>query len=258
MFAPQVGRRVFGLGTVALGLVGLAWGDYGTVWQPDPRYSAGSTGVGYLVACAPLLAGLALCWGRTARGAAAVLAALYGLAVVGIDLPRAFAHPTTYVAWYAVAEPLALAAGAVLAYGRPPALRAGAPDWLAAAARRAFGACLLCFGAAHLVYRDYTAALVPGWLPPGREFWTYATAAGHAAAGIAMLSGRSVRVAGVLLTAMFVIFGLLVHAPSVYLAPHSHANWSENAINLALIGAAWLSASSAGTGADSALARLPG
>jgi hypothetical protein len=42
-----------------------------------------------------------------------------------------------------------------------------------------------------------------------------------------------------LLTAMFVVFGILVHAPTIFIDPHTHLNWAENAINFALIGSAW-------------------
>ena len=47
------------------------------------------------------------------------------------------------------------------------------------------------------------------------------------------------RLAAVLLTLMYVIFGVLVHLPSIIASPSSHDNWAENAINLLLIGAAW-------------------
>jgi uncharacterized membrane protein YphA (DoxX/SURF4 family) len=54
-----------------------------------------------------------------------------------------------------------------------------------------------------------------------------------------MLTGIQARLAAILLTAMYVIFGLLVHLPSVMADPSSHSNWAENAINLILTGAAW-------------------
>jgi hypothetical protein len=47
-----------------------------------------------------------------------------------------------------------------------------------------------------------------------------------------------------LLTAMFVAFGILVHAPTIFIDPHTHINWAENAINFALIGSAWVIAAS--------------
>ncbi|HEY5410800.1 MAG TPA: hypothetical protein VIJ94_08730 [Caulobacteraceae bacterium] len=55
-----------------------------------------------------------------------------------------------------------------------------------------------------------------------------------------MANGRRVYgLAAVLPTTMFVAFGLLAQLPSVIRDPHSHANGSENGVNLALVGAAW-------------------
>ena len=89
-----------------------------------------------------------------------------------------------------------------------------------------------------------TAEFVPAWLPPGQTFWAYATAAGHFAAGIAILSGILARAAAMWLTAMFVVFGILVHAPTILIEPHTHFNWAANAINFALIASAWVIAAS--------------
>jgi len=95
------------------------------------------------------------------------------------------------------------------------------------------------FGLAHLFYLKPTADFVPAWLPPGQVFWAYATAAGHFAAGAAILSGIAARIAAVLLTAMFVCFGILVHAPNLFNDP-THFNWAANAMNFALIASAWV------------------
>ena len=91
---------------------------------------------------------------------------------------------------------------------------------------------------------NLTAPLVPKWLPPTQEFWAYATGVGHIAAGVAILTGVQARLAAILLTAMYASFTLMVHAPMLLADPASHGNWSENALNLALIGAAWVVADS--------------
>jgi uncharacterized membrane protein YphA (DoxX/SURF4 family) len=104
------------------------------------------------------------------------------------------------------------------------------------------------FGSAQLVYLEYTAKMVPAWLPPGQAFWACARSAGHFAAGIAILSDVYARTAAMLLTAMFIVFGILVHAPTVFIDPHTHVNWAENAINFALIGSAWVVAASVSIG----------
>ena len=91
---------------------------------------------------------------------------------------------------------------------------------------------------------NLTVPLVPRWLPPTQEFWAYATGVGHVAAGVAILTGVQARLAAILLTAMFVSFTPLVHVPMLLADPSSLMNWTENAVNLALIGSAWVVADS--------------
>lgn len=52
------------------------------------------------------------------------------------------------------------------------------------------------------------------------------------------------RLAAILLTAMYAGFALLVHLPMLIADPASRMTWSENALNLALAGAAWVVADS--------------
>jgi uncharacterized membrane protein YphA (DoxX/SURF4 family) len=106
------------------------------------------------------------------------------------------------------------------------------------------GLCALFFGAAHFVFMNLTAPLVPKWLPPTREFWAYATGVGFVAAGAALLTGVQARLAAILLTAMLASFALLVHAPMLLADASSRTNWSEAAINFAIIGVAWVVADS--------------
>jgi uncharacterized membrane protein YphA (DoxX/SURF4 family) len=231
-----------------LGLVGLVWGDFAAVWQPEPNGVPERTALAYAVAFAPLLAGLAIQWQRTAGRGALALTVLYSLGVILLYVPRVVAHPSIFVTWYGVAEQLALVAGGLAAYAYCATLEPTAAERLSKIGRLIFGVCLIVFGLAHLVYLAYTAKLVPAWLPPGQTFWAYATAAGHFAAGIAILSCIYARTAARLLTAMFVVFGILVHAPTIFIAPHTHINWAENAINFALIGSAWVIAASVPVG----------
>jgi len=91
---------------------------------------------------------------------------------------------------------------------------------------------------------NLTAPLVPKWLPPSQEFWGYTTGIGHIAAGLAILTGVRARLAACLLTAMYASFTLLVHGPMLLADPSNHFIWTENALNLALIGVAWVVADS--------------
>jgi hypothetical protein len=52
------------------------------------------------------------------------------------------------------------------------------------------------------------------------------------------------RLAAILLTVMYVLFSLMVHIPMAIADPANHWIWNENAVNIALIGAAWVVADS--------------
>jgi uncharacterized membrane protein YphA (DoxX/SURF4 family) len=244
IFAPQVALRIYGLAAVAFGLVGLVWGDFAAVWQPVPKTVHGRTALAYAVAAVLFLAGLGVQLRQSAAASALTLTILYSLGVILLHVPSVIAHPSVFVMWSGTAEQLALVAGGMAAYAFCAEPVAPTADRLVRIARLLFGVCLIVFGLAHLFYLKPTADFVPAWLPPGQVFWAYATAAGHFAAGAAILSGIAARIAAMLLTAMFVCFGILVHAPTLFNDPHTHFNWAANAMNFALIGSAWVIAAS--------------
>jgi uncharacterized membrane protein YphA (DoxX/SURF4 family) len=243
IFARRVALCVYGLAAIALGLVGLASGDFAAVWQPVPKSLFGRTALAYLVATIFLIAGLAMQAPRSARIGALTITALYTLGVVLLHLPPLISTPSVFVEWSGIAEQLALVAGGIVAFAFCAPSRSENTQLLINSARYLFAVCLLLFGAAHLVYLKPTADFVPAWIPPGQTFWAYATAAGHFAAGIAILTGIAARLATMLLTAMFIAFSLLVHGPNLFADP-GHFNWAANAINFALVAAAWLIAAS--------------
>lgn len=209
------GTRVFGWGAIFLGLVGLAWGDFALVWQPVPAALPGRTILAYAFAAALTLGGAALNWSRTAARGAALLCGLFALVVVLLHGPRVIARPLVLASWSALAEQLVLTCAALLAYAW---LSRGGPRGGARLRRLAqltFGGCLIVFGLAHFFYLAFTAAMVPAWLVPGQSFWAVLTGIAHLLAGLAILSGVCAHLAAILLTVMFAIFGLLVHAPAL-------------------------------------------
>jgi uncharacterized membrane protein YphA (DoxX/SURF4 family) len=244
LFERHISVRIYGVAVIVLALEGLVWGDYAVVWNPRPDAVPGQTALGYVVAIPFLLAGVAIQWRRTAAAASLALAVLFSLGVLFLDVPHVIAQPSVFITWYSVAEPLAIAAAGLVAYAHLARFQPATAKRLAKLGRRIFGACLIVFGLAHLFYLSYTAKMVPAWLPPGQGFWAYATAAGHFAAGIALISGVYARLAAILLTAMFIVFAILVHAPTLFIDPHRHFYWVENAVNFALIASAWVVAAS--------------
>jgi uncharacterized membrane protein YphA (DoxX/SURF4 family) len=242
----SIGVRVYGLGAILLGLIGLAFGDFALQWQPVPEGLAAHQALAYASAAILLLAGLALWAPRFVALGAGVLTLVFGAWVVVLHGPLVLAHPGRFLPWQGVAEIAAITCGALVAFASAAPPDPGLAGGLRVAGRVVFGVCLLIFGVSHLLYAKFTAAMVPAWIPPSQMFWTYATAAGHFAAGLALVSGVQARLAARLVTLMFAAFVVTLHAPLVAASPHSHLNWTMLAITLAMAGAAWV-VSEAGT-----------
>jgi uncharacterized membrane protein YphA (DoxX/SURF4 family) len=238
------GWRVYGLGVMALAMICLAWGNFDP-GQPVPKDFPDRTALAYVAAAFMLVAGAAIEWRRTAAWAAAALTAYYALIVVILMNGRvALAHYAEFGSYSGAAEQLAIAAGGLIVYAASARIDAALAARLTRLGQLAFGVCALLFGGAHFFYMSLTAPLVPKWLPPTQEFWAYATGVGQILAGVAILTGVQGRLAAILLTAMYVSFTLLVHSPMLLADSSSRINWSESALNLALIGAAWVVADS--------------
>jgi uncharacterized membrane protein YphA (DoxX/SURF4 family) len=238
------GRQIYGLGVMALASVCLVWGGF-DAGQPVPKDFPGHTALAYAAAMFMLVSGAAVERRRTAAWGAAALTAYYTLIVVVLMNGRVvLAHYAEYGSYSGAAEQLAIATGALIVFAAGSKIDAVRAERLTRLGQAMFGVCAILFGGAHFFYLNLTVPLVPKWLPPSQEFWAYATGIGHIAAGIAILTGVQARLAAILLTAMYASFTLLVHGPMLLADPSSHWIWSENALNLALIGVAWVVADS--------------
>jgi uncharacterized membrane protein YphA (DoxX/SURF4 family) len=250
--AMAFGWRFYGLAVMALGMVCLAWGNF-EPGQPVPKNFPDRAILAYAAATLMVAAGAAVEWRRTAAWGAAALTAYYGFVVVLLMNGRAMiAHSTEYVSYSGAAEQLAIAAGGLIVYAANAKIDVLLATRLTRLGQRVFGVCALLFGGAHFVYMNFTAPFVPAWLPPTQEFWGYATGAGHVAAGIAILTGIQARAAAILLTIMYASFTPFVHLPLLLAKPSSYTNWTENALNLALTGVAWVVADSLALSSKSA------
>jgi uncharacterized membrane protein len=236
------GSRVYGLAAIVLGVTGIAFDDYAAVWQPVPKTWPAHDLLAYVSGAILLIGGVASFVPKTARVGALVLAAFYGLWVLALKLPPVVQHPGGFEYWHALSEVLGISMGGVLAF----ALNGGFKNTEAAmrGARVIFGVCCVAYGAAHFVFLKATNSFIPTWMPLSPTFWSYLTGAGHIAAGLALITGVQARLAAVLLTAMFVVFGALVHFPLLLKDAHDHFAWCANGINGALIGVAWCAADS--------------
>jgi uncharacterized membrane protein YphA (DoxX/SURF4 family) len=239
----NLGSRVYGLGAVVLGLVGLAWGDFATVWQPVQAGVPHRVALAYIAAACLLSAGVAIQWRWSAPAGLLVLAILY-LVFASLWLPRVVGYPQIFATWGGFLEEMALVAAALVVYASLLPPRSAWAVRTSQVGRLLFGICVLSFGLDHFFALSITAGMVPAWIPPNQMFWAVATGVAHLLAGIAILSGVLDVPASRLLTAMLVTFGVLIWVPALFAQPREHMVWAANAINLALTGAAWAVADS--------------
>jgi len=234
----SLGLYVYALAAVFLGLLGLVSGDFATTWQHVGPSAPLREPLAYLTAVLELAAGIALLWPRTARAGAFTLTLLYSVFTL-LWVPKAFVNLGNFDPIGNVFEEFSLvAAGLVL-------LAEFSPPGSSIARRQSlfvllFGICPISFGIVHIVDMPGLLNAIPGWLPPARMFWAYATTMGFFAAAVAILTGIMAPLAARLLTAEIVIFELLFWIPRLSAAPGNHFDWAGNAIGTALAGAAWV------------------
>lgn len=235
-YAETAGRAALGLGALGLGVISLIYADFAITWQPVPDWVPARTALAYASGALLTAAGIALLVDRGTRIAAAFLSAFMVLWGVVLQAPRVLAGEEA--AWLAPAEILAVAAGAWTLYWlsvaeselRTTAIRLGV---------NFFALMAPIFGVAHFLYIEFTASMIPSWIP-WHVFWAWLTGVGHVSAGVAILLGILPRLAATLLAAMFSGFVLLVHVPRVVGDAGNRVEWHLLSTALLLAGAAWI------------------
>ena len=236
--ASPAGGIILGLGAMGLGITGLLTADFAGNWQPVPKGFPAHAALAYLSGASLVLAGGALVTRRHARVAAVFISAFL-LSWVLLQLPAVIAGKEA--AWLAPAETLAVSAAAWTYWwlGAPESsYRTRAID----SACAFFGVTLLVFGVAHFLYIDFTAGMIPAWIP-WRVPWAWITGAGHIAAGLAIITGIQARLGATLLALMMSGFVALVHLPRILADPGNMGEWRLGSTATLLAGAAWIIAS---------------
>jgi len=224
------GRNLFGLAAIGFGVCGFVWPDV-ALWKAIDLFGDNpfAQQLLYLTSAVAIAGGVAIQWPRAARVGALALGGLY-LFFVLLALPHYVLKPLAFDYVPAISEDFSMFCGALIVYG----------GRFSRIAYYGFGVCVIFFALAQVKYLDYTASLVPAWIPPGQIFWTNATTFFFILAAIALLTGRLALLAARLLTAMIVGFGVLVWVPRCFTNPHKLSNWTEIASNFAIAGAAWI------------------
>lgn len=237
--SSELGRRVYAAGALVLGLAQLVFGDFATNWEPVQPGVPYRTILSYLTGVL-LVVGAACTWPRRTVRIGAVILGVIHLAFAMLWLPRVVGFPQIYGTWGGMLEELAPATGALVLYGMYDRRDPAHGERLAQIGRYAFGICALSFGIEHFTAIPQTAEMVPTWIPGSARFWAIATGLFHALAGVAILTGILATLGARLLAAMLIAFGIVIWLPRIFAAPHAHATWAGNGVNLIVAGTAWI------------------
>jgi uncharacterized membrane protein len=240
MRTTGLGRGAFAVASAALAIFSLSYGDFAPggsalpAWIPWPDIWV------HAVAIIVLAAAVGLCILRTAVASAVAVIAYFALWAV-ISVPQILAQPLSFGGWYGFCEAGSSLAGAWILYRM---LRSRI-DSSVRGAQILFGATCIFYGASHFAFADYTAGMVPRWLPWGLGL-AYFTGLAHIAGGVGIIFRILPRLAAILEAIMMSLFGLLVWAPTFFVASKPawatppENQWSELAVNTVLAAAAWV------------------
>ena len=222
------GRMLLALVMIALGLRGLAFGDFAGVWQRIPIAHLPARGFFvHLVALVELASGIGILVPRLAKISAGAMAAFVLAWMALLKFPAIVYAPAMEATWLGAGEIAVILAGAWTVFaslsrpdGQLLAGRHGIRN-----ARLLLVLALPTIGLSHFVYADITAGFVPAWLP-WRHGWAYLTGAGNLAAAVGILFAVWPRLAATLEAAMLGIITLLVWLPLLLVHPYDSDAWS--------------------------------
>ena len=185
-----LGHGLFAVAAASLAILSLAYGDFGPSGQSLPAWIPLREILDHGSALFVLAASAGLCFSRTALPSALTIGTYQAVwAMIGI--PPILSKPLSIGAWYGFCEALTSLVGAGILYAmlRWQSQGSEMPIAVERAVRVAqvlFGLTCVFYGWSHFAYADYTASMVPTWLPSPLGL-AYFTGLGHLAAGIGIV-----------------------------------------------------------------------
>ena len=246
-------QGLFAIASASVAILSLAYGDFAPGGQPLPAWvpwrETWVCGSALLV----LAASAGVCFSRTVFASVLTIGAYQTVWAVICAAPI-FSKPLSIGAWYGSCEALTALVGTWILYAILRRQSSASPlpiagDRAVRAAQVLFGLTCIFYGWSHFAYADYTAGMVPAWLP-GRLGLAYFTGLCHVAAGVGIIFGLLSRLAANLEAIMMSLFGLLVWIPSFFAQPRPNwatppqNQWSELVVTLVLAASAWIVATS--------------
>jgi uncharacterized membrane protein len=244
----RVGVWLYGLSTIATGILNVVWREFEASHQPIKALSQHIPGEQVLACVAGIwlvAAGIAILWRPTARIGAAGSAMIY-LIFALFWVPRLYAM--THVLGFrigvivfglgGIAAQLLLVTPASIVYAAAATPGSIWRERAVIAARWMLGLPPITFGLGHLINLHAYARFVPHWVPFSL-FWVVLTGIAFLLAGSAIILGIRDVLAARLLALMLLLFEFMVEVPPVFAHPRSQGAWGGAVYNLTAIAACW-------------------
>lgn len=239
----RLGRTLFIVAVWALGIQALICARAIYELEPLPAWLGGPEIVANLTGLILVAVGIGLLIGYLARIAAIVLSIMLAIWILLLHMRLLIPNPAPDLSF--AFETLALAGVAWALAGRAADSRALDARSNAAVGRTvflgryAYGVSLIAFCAVNVIYHNFIAGMIPGWIP-AHLFWAYFTGFASLAAGVSILTGVWARAALVMTGIMYGSWVLIIHVPYVAAHPHARDMWTDMFITMALSGGAWM------------------
>jgi hypothetical protein len=200
-----------------------------------------------VIAAAFVVVSASLATGKFGRATLAVFGAALFLYAIGFYIPKLMTHPHNPAPWTSGFEVLSICGGCWILAQIFPGNWKLTIAWMAQAGRALLAIALVVFAVQHFLYAHFVGSLVCAWIP-WHLFWAYFTGVAFVAAALSIASGVLMRVASLLLGAMFLLWVILLHAPRVAAAPSSGDEWTSALVAVAMSGVAFALADAAPIG----------
>lgn len=239
------GNITFALAIAGLGVISLATGHFGSVWEPVPKGLPARHALAYANGVLMLTLGAGLLWPRARARAALALAAFFSLWFVLLHVPIAWAAPRVANSWSGFGECGTLIVGATLVFAGATAPADGfrasflSGDRGVRLSRVAFAFAAFLMSLANLAYLQANADFPPAWIPHWIG-WGYLVGLGFIATGLAVLCRVVARLATCLAAWMMTLVTLGCWVSFVIESPGDRINWTGLMVSSALTGAGWL------------------
>ena len=112
----NLGRHVYGLGAIFIGVTGILWAKFAAGWMPPPAGLPAYAALAYLVGGLLVIGGILINLPRLSAWGAALLTAVFAVGMILLDVTRLATHPLEFGYWESSAEQFAIVACGAIAF----------------------------------------------------------------------------------------------------------------------------------------------